>query len=215
MLDKLGKIKTWQLFLFIVFVEMAIYYVTNNYVMTREFYEKMLSDRLTIDMINTQFELVKKFNNFGYLFIPLTTLIKITFFTLLIQFPLLLKFIEIPFNKLFRICTFALLPFILLQIITTWRSATIPISELSQQTLSVIPLSINSFLDPMDYSNYVYHFLGFFHIFWVLWGVILFIGLTKTKKIEKIDGLLYTTLVFLLLAIFNLGVTSYVSKVFG
>lgn len=215
MLDKLEKIKTWHLFLFIVFVEMIIYYITDNYVMTREFYEKLLGDRLTLDMINTQFELAKKFRGFGYLFIPIVTLIKITLFALLLQFPLLLKFIEIPFSKLFRICSFAILPFIFLQIITTWRSTTIPISELSQQALSVIPFSINSILDPMDYSKSVFQFLGFFHIFWIFWGMILFFGLTKTEKIEKLDGILYTTVVFMVLVVFNFGITSYITKVFG
>jgi len=209
------NIKTWQLFLFIVCVELGIYFITNQYVMTREFYEKLLGDRLTLDMINTQFELSKRFSFFGYLFIPLVTLLKITFFALLIQFPLLIKFIEIPFGKLFRICSFAILPFLLLQILTTWRGATIPINELSQQALSVIPLSINSLLNPMDYNKSVFQFLGFFHIFWILWGTILFVGLNKTKKIEKIDSLLFTTLVFLTLVCFNLGITTYLAKVFG
>ncbi|MFP4547364.1 MAG: hypothetical protein ACLFQM_04480 [Fidelibacterota bacterium] len=215
MLSDIKKIKTWQLFLFIVFVEMVIYYFTNNYVMTKAFYEKLLGDRLTIEMINTQFELSKRFSALGYLFIPLVTLIKITFFTLLIQFPLLLKFIEIPFKRLFRICAFSILPFLLLQILSTWRAATIPIENISEKNLLTVPLSINSFLNPQYYNKAVYQFLGFFHIFWIFWGATIYIGLTKTKKIEKIDSLLFTSIVFFVLVLFNFGLTTYFTKVFG
>jgi len=210
-----NKIKTWYVFLSIVTIELIVYYFTNNYIMTKDFYIKLLENRLTTEMINTQFEISKRFSVYGYLFVPLVTLIKISLFTLFIQFPLLFKFIDIPYKKLFRICTFAIIPFLFLQIITTWHIANIPLQNISQKTLSVIPFSINSLLNPEYYSKTIYQFLGSFHIFWILWGVIIYFGLIKTKKIERIDSLVYTSLVYMTIVLFRWGISTYTARVFG
>ena len=209
------KIKTWHIYLLIVIVQISAYYFTREFIMTKEFYKQLLGDRLTIDMINTQMEISNRFAIWGYFLIPLVALIQITFFALLIQFHLLLKLIDIPFKKLFRISAFSILPFVILQIIKTYHMYSLPLEQISQKAMAFTPLSINSLINPEVYSQSTYQFLGNFHIFWLIWIFIIYRGLTKTEKIEKIDGLLYPLGVFLVIILFQYGLSTYLTKVMG
>jgi len=48
-------------------------------------------------------------------------------------------------------------------------------------------------LDKNNYSDLVFSFLSKINLFELLWGVVIYIGLLKTKKLEKID---YALIVF-------------------
>lgn len=209
------NIKTKHIFIFILLLQISTYYFTRKYIMTREFYIKLLGDRLTMDMIDTQMKISAKFALWGYIFIPVIILFQITFHALLIQFPLLLKLIDIPFKKLFRLSAFAILPFSLLNILKTYRIYQLPADNISQKALAFTPFSINSIINPGFYDKNVYQFLGSFHLFWLIWLFILYRGLSITKKVNKIDSVLYPLCIFLFIILLKYGLSSYLTKILG
>jgi len=209
------SIKTWQLFTLIIVVEIFLYWISQNFIMTREVYHKLLSGRMDAYRIDDYIMLINRLNFIGYFVSPLIVLIRITFIALLIQFPLIVKFIDISFSQLFRIVCFGYISFIALTIIKYIWIIRLPIDQFSEYSLTFIPLSLSSFLDPNEYPKTAYGILGNFNLFELAWCTIVATGLVKTKKLEKIDAILIVAIVWVAIVLFLWALTAYLNKMFG
>ncbi|KAA3656183.1 MAG: hypothetical protein DWQ10_15980, partial [Calditrichaeota bacterium] len=88
--------KSWQLFFIIVGSNLAIGWVWNEFILTREVYYNLFADQLETNRIDAYFDLTRKLTLWGYLFQPAILWLQIVFFTLLLQTPMMLMNIEIP-----------------------------------------------------------------------------------------------------------------------
>lgn len=206
-------IKTSHLFLFFLFCILAQIYITQNSIMTREVYYNLYSDRLEPHRVDEIVMVVKKFAIWSYAIAPLLLLIQITFVALLIQLPLVFKFIDISFSRIFRIVSFAYIPLLIKQSVYIIWLLRLPANEINEKTLTIVPLSITNLVSAADYPKHIYSFLGNFNLFEIAWVVVVIAGLYQTKKLEKIDAALIVICVWTFIMIFIFVLITYLNKV--
>ncbi len=212
--DKKDKrvLETWQLYLLITFITVILSYAFQKFIITRDVYYAIYGEQLEADRIDQIFDLTKKFQLWGYLITPLTIWLRISFVAFLIQLPLMLKYIEIPFKEIFRITAFALLALLSVDVIKFFYLYFLPGSSITADTLSFIPLAITNFLPRENYSEIVFALLGKINPFEFLWIFIVYRGLHKTGKLEKTDALIYSLGTWIGILILSFALTMFLSS---
>ena len=102
-------IETWQLYLIITVVTIIISFAFQKFIMTRDVYYTLYGKQMEDYRIDEYFNMAKRIQLWGYLVTPLFIWLRIAFVAFLVQLPLMIKYIEIPFKQIFRIAAFALL----------------------------------------------------------------------------------------------------------
>ncbi len=203
------KLKTWHLFLFVLISNIVLMWMYNEYILTREAYHNILSEQMGPARIDEYFDIFRKVSVWGYVAQPIILLIQITFIALLIQTPLVLFFIEIPFQYLFRLVTWAsLMMTVSIFFRFLWLFSLQPF-EISKKILSTMPFSINHLLDASKYPMTAYMILGKFNIFELLWCVVLYKGLVATGRIKKEYAALLIYSIWTVLLLFQWGLAAY------
>lgn len=205
-------LKTWHLFLILNIVSLVIIYVNNNFIFTREVFHQLYSKQMEAYRIDEYFDVVNNFSLWGYLIIPLVLLLKITLFTLLLQLPLTLKFIELKFKVVFRIVTIANIPLIISELAKTFWLVFTPYNEFTNEFLSLVPLSITNLIDITQYSTAITGFLNSINLFEFVWIFLVFIGLYRSGKVEKYDAFLISFSVWFGTILFQLELMLYLNS---
>jgi len=212
-LEKPFYLKTWHLFLVIIIAVWLNTWILQNYVMTRELYHNLLSEKLEISRIDDYFNFVRKISIFSYILVPIIIWIQLAFVTLLLQFPLVLKFIDIPFKKIFRVVAFAQISLVVMGLIKTFWLLHFQPSQITRQTLSFTPLSLTNFLDISAYPKSAVQVLNNFNVFSIIWCIVLINGLSNTKKIKKLDASILVVVVWTLILVFQWVLVMYFTKI--
>jgi len=212
-LKKSFKLKTWHLFLLIMLAVWVNTWILQNFVMTREVYHNLLSEQLEISRIDDYFNFVRKISIFSYLLSPLILWIQLAFVTLLLQFPLVLKFIDIPFKKIFRVVTFAQISLLVMGLVKTFWLLHFQPSQITKQTLSFTPLALTNLLDVSLYPKSAVQILNNFNVFTIIWCIILIKGLADTRKIKKLDASILVLVVWTLILVFQWALVTYFTKI--
>jgi len=181
--------------------------------MTRQVYHNLLSEQLEISRIDDYFNLVQKFSVWAYVFTPVVFLLRITFVSLLLQFPLVMKFIDIPLKQIFRVVTFAFIPLFFMSVIKTIWLLFLPVHQITQETLAFTPLAFTNFLNTSNYSQTVYGLLSNLNIFDVVWCIIVAEGLSRTGKLKKSDAYVLVLVIWTLILVFLWALLMYLTKI--
>lgn len=181
-------IETWQLFLILALLSIIISILFQKFIMTRDVYYNLYSDQLEENRIDDIIDFTQKLQIWGYIAIPIITWLRLAFITFLLQLPLMIKFIEIPFRELFRIITFAFSIMFVGEMVRFLYLYFLPTESITLNSLTFIPLSITNFLDKSNYPDLVYSILSKINLFEFLWCYVIYAGLYKTNKLEKIDA---------------------------
>lgn len=214
-INKDMPIKTWQLFLLALVTNLFVTWFYNEHIVTREVYHALLSERMEADRIDDYFNFLKKVSLWGYAFQPVFLWLQITFFVLLIQMPLVLMFIEIPFQQLFRTLTYASLSMTASAFARTLWLYFFEPPEISLGILNVVPFSIASFLDELQYPLAAFTALNKFNPFEMIWCFIIYKGLTSAGKLEKPSAALLVLSIWTLLLALQWGIIAYLNGVNG
>lgn len=185
--------ETWQLFLLVTVLNILVFYAFQKIIMTQDVYYSLYGSQLEEHRINDIISLSQKFQIWGYLATPLIIWLRIAFVSFLIQLPFMIKFIELPFKEIFRIVTIALFVLLFADVIRFFYLYFQPIEIVTSDLLTFTPIAITNLLDKNSYSDLAFSFLSKINLFELLWGVVIYIGLHRTKKLEKID---YALIVF-------------------
>lgn len=183
-------IETWQLYLLITISSIIVSFAFQNFIMTREVYYTLYGSQVEDYRLNDAINLMQKFQIWGLIATPLIIWLRLAFVAFLIQLPLILKFIEIPFREIFRIATLAYLIIFSADIVRFLYLYFLPSKSITAETLIFIPLSITNFLNKENYSELAFSVLSKINLFELLWGYVIYRGLYKTGKLEKIDAAL-------------------------
>jgi len=181
-------IETWQLYLLITISSIIVSFAFQKFIMTREVYYTLYGSQLEDYRIDDAINFMQKFQIWGYIATPFIVWLRLAFVAFLIQLPLILKFIEIPFREIFRITTLAYLIIFSADIVRFLYLYFLPSQSITAETLIFIPLSITNFLNKENYSELAFSVLSKINLFELLWGYIIYRGLYKTSKLEKIDA---------------------------
>ncbi|MFA3782332.1 hypothetical protein ABRY23_04625 [Melioribacteraceae bacterium 4301-Me] len=183
-------IETWQLYILITLLTLLISIAFQKFILTREVYYNLYSSQIEEYRIDDLIKLIEKMQFWGYLATPLFIWLRLAFVSFLIQLPFLIRYIEIPFNEIFRITTFAFLALLAADAVRFFYLLFLPRDQYTAEVLTMIPLSITNLLNKNNYSDTAYLFLERINIFELIWGYIIYRGLYRTGKINKIDSLL-------------------------
>jgi hypothetical protein len=206
-----------KIFLALLVINILLSWIFQEYIMTRDAYHTLLSDKLESYRIDQQLDIMNRFKIWGYLLLPLVLWFKFTCVTLLLQLPLLLKFIEIPFRKIFRVVMIASLAIVMMNAVFMLQLYNIPAAEITNSLLKVQPLSLSSLLDISAYPESALAVLSTFNLFEAGWLFLIFYGFTiiAGKKLKKSDIALLISGVWSFLLFLNYALLIYMEKAFG
>jgi len=206
-------LKTSHLMLALITGVLLTTWVMQNFILTRDVYYNLYSEQLEPQRIDEFVTAVKGFSIWNYFIGPLFLLIRLTFVTLLVQLPLVFKFVDVSFAKLYRIVALAFVPLLILSLIKTLWLLWIPNYEITEHILTFIPFSINNFMDAENYPKHIYAFLGNFNLFEAAWGIILSAGLSRLTKLKKEDAAIIVLCIWTLIFVFQFVLITYINKI--
>jgi len=206
-----------KIFLALLVINILLSWIFQEFIMTRDVYHTLLSDKLESYRIDQQLDIMSRFKIWGYLLLPLVLWLKLTCVSLLLQMPLLLKFIEVPFRKIFRVVMIASIAVVLMNMVYIIKLYNLPVEGISNNLLKVQPLSLSSLLDISAYPDSALAILSTFNLFEAGWLFLIFYGFTiiAGKKLKKTDIALLISGVWTFLLLLNYALLIYMEKAFG
>ena len=206
-----------QIFLTLLAINVILSWIFQEVIMTREVYHSLLSGRLENYRIDKQIELINRFKIWGYLFLPVVLWLKFAIVSLLLQLPLMIKFIEIPFRKIFRVVMIASVSFLIMNSAYIIYLSALPAAEITQGSLNMIPLSISSIINISSYPESAVKMLSSFNLFEMGWVLLIYCGFVviAAEKLKKFDVLILVIGVWSFLLVFKYALLIYMDKIFG
>jgi hypothetical protein len=185
--------------------------------MTHDVYHTLLSDQLENYRIDQQLDMMNRYKIWGYLLLPLVLCLKFIFVTLLLQLPLLFKYIEIPFRKIFRVVMIASLAFVLMNFIYITQLSFYPAAKITDNVLQVMPFSVSSLIDISRYPQSAITILSTFNVFEAGWLLLIFYGFKHIggNVLKKIDIALLVIGVWSFLLLMHYTLLIYMERAFG
>lgn len=206
-------IKTWHLFMFIVMGMWINTWIVQNRILTLDVYHHLLSDQLASDRIDEVFFYTQKLSIWNYISAPFLLWIRITIICLLLQFPLVFQFIEIPFKQLFRLLSFAEISTLALTFFKTSWLMGLPSYRIVKEAFTFTPLAVIQLLDASRYSKALLGLISHLNVFEMIWCLIIINGLRKTGKIKRWNAVLLVLSVWILIAVFQWALIAYLTKI--
>ena len=152
---------------------------------------------------------IEKFQIWGYIATPLFIWLRLAFVAFLIQLPFMIKYIEIPFNEIFRITAFAFLVLLSADVVRFFYLFFLPKELITADALMMTPLAITNLLNKNNYSEITYLFLSKINVFEFFWTYIVYRELYRTGKINKIDSLLVVMSVWFGILVFIIALNLF------
>ena len=203
----------WHIFIYLAIINFLIAFLASEFIFTREFYHTIFSDQLELTRIDKYVDIVKRFSFWSLLLLPLFLLIKYLFVALILQIPLLIRYIEISFKYIFRWVMFATISLTAGQIIYFIRLYFTAAENISASRFKIQPLSLAAMINPEEYTSTSITVLNQFNLFDILWGTIIYIGLLKSGKIKKIDAFFLVLCVWTFLLTVHWAVLFFLEKI--
>jgi len=207
--------KGWHLWLILLAGECLMTLYLQSQIITREVYHSLLAEQLDVQRIDDLFDMYKRMYIWGYAFMPLFTWLRIVFIALLLQMPLVLRFIDIPFRTLFRIVALASILMLVMQLGRIIHLGGIPEAAITARHLAYVPLSLTNILPLADQSSPAYAFFSHFNLFEMGWLFILYRGLVETGKVKKFDSFLVVLVMWTVILALQWALMLYFSKMSG
>lgn len=208
------EITNWHIFTLLITIDITLLFIMNNYILTREAYGAIYREHLEITTIDNIYVMAKKLSIWGYVFLPLLILLRVTIVSLIIQLFFMLRLKEISFKKLFRIILIGygiLVLSSIIQLISLWIT---PLEDFSSESLALVPLSITNLLSTENISEVYRGLLNQINVFEILWIFIIALGLRIISGMKTNYASIVAVSVWLMIFLFKAGVNLYLFKIF-
>ena len=208
-------VKTRTFFLILLLCEMSLSWYYQAHIMTQDAYYALYGDRLEGQRIEEMFDLLKQFQLWGLGMIPLFICFRVAFLALLLQMPLVFRFIDIPFRDLFRIVTVSSFLFVAFELVRLLYLLSIPSAMVTLQDLSWMPLSLASLVALDPEARGALAFLSHFNLFEIGFLGLVYAGLIRTKRLKKLDAGLVVFLMWMMVIIMHWILALYFARLYG
>lgn len=202
----------WQLWLLLLLCEGLMTWYMQTNIITREAYHALFSEQLEGQRIDDLFDFYKQMEVWGFAVMPLFIWIRITFISFLLQMPLLLRFIDIPFRDLFRIVALASLWLVLMQAGRLVYLSSLSAGELTAEKLTYVPLSLGSLIKPMAENASSRVMLSHFNLFALGYLLTLYHGLMQSGRLKKTDSALVVLFIWTLILVMQWAIVLIMNK---
>jgi hypothetical protein len=177
--------KAWHGLIILVLCEMALSWYYQTRIFTLEVYQSLYADRLETDRIADVFQMFKKLSGWSYFLIPIIIWLRLLLMALLLQMPLVFRFIDIPFKEIFKLVTFASFVLVAMELVRLFYLCGIPSESVTMSHLTFMPLAVPNFLSLENVSNSSILLLNHLNLFEFIWLILLYYGLSSACKINK------------------------------
>jgi hypothetical protein len=188
-------------------------WITRAFVLSHDVYYNLYRGTVAPHRLEEFIGILENLSVWGYVLAPGLVLLQITVITLIIQLPLLLKLIDVPFSRLLFISSISHIPLCLLGLCKSFWLMTIPISHLSERHFAQIPLALTRFLDYEQTAPQLYAFLGNCNLFTLGWLLSLILGLVRIARIDLKTACSIVFLTWLTLLTFQYMFLMYFDKI--
>jgi len=202
----------WQIFTYLAIINFLIAFLASQFIFTRNFYYTIFSDQMELTRIDKYVDIVNTFSFWSLLLLPLFLFIRYAFVAFILQIPLLLRYIEISFNYIFRWVMFASIVLTLGQVVHFLNIYFTPAENISRALFKIQPLSIATMINPEEYASNAISILNQFNLFDMLWGIVLYIGLLRTGKVKKMDAFLLVLYIWTFLLVVQWAVLFFLEN---
>ena len=209
------EIKNWHFLVLFSLVTSVVIIVSDNYIYTREFYGFIYSKKYEPTIVDFLYVSKVKFAIFKYLFVPIVIVLRVVMVSMLIQFNLMIRVIEIPFRKIMRISLLGYATLSLMPLAQMLNLLNIPIKEMTVNYLIIVPFSLASLLNIPNINSTLVSILGLINIFEVLWIVIITFGLKAISHLTTLNSFIISFSVWSLFLLFQIGVILFTSQFLG
>jgi hypothetical protein len=163
-----------RLFAIVALVTVAVAWFTNEYVLTRAVYHRMLDAKLEASRVDAQFDFMQQVSMWGYLVAPVFLLLRLAIVAMTAQLFLLLAE-DVPFRVVFRAACWASLAVCAASAARAGYLYLLPTDAITAASMQVVPSSLASLvMYPEDYRSPVYALLNLANVFEAAWCVILY-----------------------------------------
>jgi len=208
-------VKTRYVFLILLLCEMSLSWQYQTHIMPQDVFYALYGDRLDAQRIADLFDLLKQFQLWGFGMIPLFVWLRVAFLALLLQMPLVFRFIDIPFRDLFRILTVSSFLFVAFELVRLLYLLPIPSAMVTLQDLSWMPLSLLNLVALDPEARGALAFLSHFNLFEIGFLGLVYVGLIRTRKLKKLDAGLVVFLMWLMVIIMHWILALYFARLYG
>jgi hypothetical protein len=188
-------------------------FLEQNGLMKREVYHNLMSDRLEITRIDDYFDQLTRVSFWSYLVMPPFLAVRLVLVTLLIQFPLLLRSMDMPFSRLFRIVTLAAIPLCLGRMTKILWLLQLPVSAINAETLAFVPLAVTNIILVKTPTSAAYSLLASFNMFELAWMIIVARELSSAGGLRKAGAGVLVSAVWTFIVLFQWSLILYLVKV--
>lgn len=206
------QFKTWHGFILLLLCEWLLSWHYQMNILTRDAYYHLYGERLELQRIDDLFDMIKRFSVWGYAAMPIVVWLRIAFVTLLLQLPLVFRFIDIPFREIFRIVLTASFLLLLMELVKLVYLSGFPPAALTKQELAYVPFALINWLNTAQHSSSAISFLSHFSLFELGWLAALYHGLVRTNRLKKIDAGLVVLVLWMFLIVMQWSILIYVEK---
>lgn len=186
MKENIFQFKFWKLWAIIVLFYLILSFLLNTYILTESFYYNSLYGQLDSQRIVQVTSFQKKIERIGYLFIPLTLLIKVSSIAGIIFTGTILINQNISFKNCLKITLLAELVTVMAMLVRTgWLIIATPENTEALQYFS--PLSITQLINLENVPKFLFYPLQMINVFEIAYWLLLAYGIMvfTNSKFER------------------------------
>ncbi|MFC1639557.1 hypothetical protein ACFL3B_02185 [Gemmatimonadota bacterium] len=206
-------VKTIYVFGLLTILSTMLVWANNEFVMTKEIFRALAGNTQNSFRVDMQYETVRRMNDWGYVFAPVQTTLRIGFVALIVQMTCLLGGKEIPFGRIFRISAIAFGATLfgsLLQIFWIVRQ---PVTAITQASLGIVPDSMAAWLSTTSAApSLLYLLLSRVSITSLLWMLLLYWGLLETNRLRWFGAATATAVTWCIANAVQIGASLFVRE---
>jgi len=206
-----ARYNTLWLLVGVAALSVAIGWFTNEHVITRDVYHRVLDARLDASRVDAQFDFVQQVAVWGYLATPIVLMLRLVVVAMTVQLFLLLG-ADVPFRVVFRAACWASLAMCAATAARTAYLFLLPADAITPASLQVVPSSLASLvMYPQDYKQPLYSLLNLVNVFEIAWCVILYQALRNGSRVTARSAALATAGTWALLSTLQWAFTAYLA----
>lgn len=211
------RFRTWHVFAILAAVNMLQLAYFNEFVLTREVYARLMGAGMDPSTVDQYFSATNRLARWGYLASPALLGLRVGFMALIIQFTLLLFFVELRFSQVFRAACWAYFPVVLGSAVqSVWLHRRAATHILSPEDFQYMPTSLASLIFGFpDADNRLYTLLNAVNVFEFCWCAILAVAVMDATKLKPVAAAAVITAVWAAVNLLKWGIALVGSGMVG
>ena len=201
------------LFALLAVASIGLAWVNNEFVITKEVFRTLAGNPGNSAQADAQYEAVQSIRIWGYVMAPLQTAFRIGLIAMVVQVVCLIGGVEIKFATLFRIASVAFGAVLFGSVLQILWIVKLPATANTRAALGIVPDSVAAWVGlASDTPTFLYLVLSRVSFTSLLWMLLVYWGLSETKKLRPGGAATVTTATWLIVSTLQVGTTLFMRE---